>query len=380
MNIRCDKNQLQTAIQITQRFASSKSTLPVLSGIMLVATPGQIALQATDLEVSITCTIPADVSEEGEIVASARYLNDLVRRLPEGTLELVYDNQQNLLDFRYGKSHFQLSSMNADDFPQLPDIEAAGAGCVLPPPLFRDSVRQVGIAASSDQLRPIFTGVLCEFGSNQLSLVTTDTHRLARKLIALQEQSEAAAADETPAASPLSVLVPQRALQELARLLREDGSELQIVVGQGLVGFKTDDFYLTVRPLEGKFPDYERVIPAAFKTTLQTDRSELLAALERASLLVSSRDGSSIVHLEGDGSELIVSSQAANLGSVREELSCELSGEPLNIYFNARYLIEGLRVLNGQQAQMHFSGALSPCVIRGTDESDYLYLLLPVRY
>jgi DNA polymerase-3 subunit beta len=240
----------------------------------------------------------------------------------------------------------------------------------LPQAAFKEIIRQVGIAASSDPIRPIFTGVLCEFNDGYLSMVATDTHRLARKRFSMENSHFEA--------SP--VVIPHRALQELSRLLKDDDVSVKVIINQGLVAFITNEFTLSSRPIEGKFPDYERVIPGLFKSAVTVERQGLLAALERASLLVSNRDGASIVRLDFKDNVLVLSSQAANLGSMREELPVEHSGEPLEIYFNSRYLIDSLRVLDCSQVSLVFSGALSPCIIKPIPEEDYLYLLLPIRF
>lgn len=371
MKLTCEKQLLQWAIQTAQRCASSKSSIPVLGGILISADPGGLTFKATDLELAIECTIPAQVREEGNVVVPARYLSDLVRRLPDQTIGLELDSQTRNLVFTYSGSSFQLNTINAEDFPLLPSADAEAESLLeLPQPVFREIIRQVGIAASSDPIRPIFTGVLCEFSDGHLSMVATDTHRLARKRFSIENSNFSAP----------PVIIPHRALQELSRLLKDDDINIKIVINQNLIMFVTDEFALSSRPLEGKFPDYERVIPESFKSALTIERQGLLAALDRASLLVSNRDGTSIVKLEIKDSTLVLSSQAANLGSMREELPVEHSGEPLEIYFNSRYLIDSLRVLDSERVSMDFSGALSPCIIKPIPEDDYLYLLLPIRF
>lgn len=369
MKLTCEKQLLQGAIQIAQRCASTKSTIPVLGGILLTATPAGLTLKATDLELAVECLIPAQVIEEGSVVAPARYLSDLVRRLPDQVIEVELENQTRNLVFKYGSSRFQLNILNAEDFPLLPTIDTAGA-LEIPQPEFKELVRKVGVAASADPVRPIFTGILCEFKDGELSMVATDTHRLTRKKLILQNGES----------SMSSMIIPYRALQELSRLLKDEESVFQIVLNSGLVAFITDEFTLSTRPIEGKFPDYNKVIPTAFKGGITVDRHELLAALDRASLLVSTRDGTSIVHLEIKDNQMVLASQATNLGSLREEIFIEQNGEPLEIYFNARYLIDALRVMDNERIGIEFSGALSPCIIKPIPEEDYLYLLLPIRF
>ncbi|NPV92470.1 MAG: DNA polymerase III subunit beta [Firmicutes bacterium] len=369
MKLTCEKQLLQGAIQTAQRCASTKSTIPVLGGILLTATPAGLTLKATDLELAVECLIPAQVFEEGSVVAPARYLSDLVRRLPETDIGIELDTQTRNLVFTYGNSRFQLNTLNAEDFPLLPSVDLANA-LKMPQPEFKELVRKVGAAASADPIRPIFTGILCEFNDGVLTMVATDTHRLTRKRMTLE--------NSIGGVNP--VIIPNRALQELSRLLKDEDSDFSIVLSSGLVAFVTDEFTLTTRPIEGKFPDYEKVIPAEFKNNISLQRLDLLATLERAALLVSTRDGTSIVNLDIKESSLVLSSQAANLGSLREELVVESSGEPLEIYFNARYLIDALRVIDSERVTVDFSGALSPCVIKPLPEEDYLYMLLPIRF
>lgn len=335
----------------------------------MTATPAGLTLKATDLELAVECLIPAQVFEEGSVVAPARYLSDLVRRLPETDIGIELDVQARTLVFTYGNSRFQLNTLNAEDFPLLPSIDMANA-LKMPQPEFKELVRKVGAAASADPIRPIFTGILCEFNDGVLTMVATDTHRLTRKRMTLENSIEGV--------NP--VIIPNRALQELSRLLKDEDSNFNIILSSGLVGFVTDEFTLTTRPIEGKFPDYEKVIPSDFKSAVSLQRQDLLATLERAALLVSTRDGTSIVNLDIKDSSMVLSSQAANLGSLREELVVESSGEQLEIYFNARYLIDALRVIDSDRVTVDFSGALSPCVIKPLPEEDYLYMLLPIRF
>lgn len=371
MKVICSQQELLAAVQTAARCVASRTVIPVLGGISISTAPSGLILKATDLEIAVECSIPAQVIEEGNTVISARYLADLVRRLPGGEITLDLNSQERVVTFTYGNAHFKLNTFSGEDFPLFPPVEGVLEDA-FSQKQFKSYIRQVAIAASPEPIRPVFNGVLWEVKEGSLRMVATDTHRLAlRTGIPVSPQTEKGLP---------SVIIPVRALTELSRLLQDDEEAvLRVATGDGQISFITPDFVLTARTIEGRFPDYERALPSSFQTTVKVNRNELLSSLERASLLTSAKERSSVVKIEVRDRCIALSSYAADLGSLYEEINAQQEGEGIEINFNARYLIEALRVLEEEEVILNFVGPLSPCIIQTGEDEGYLYLLLPVK-
>lgn len=370
MKFSTSKDFLAHAAQIVQRSVSSKTTMQILTGILIEADQQSVKLSATDLEIGTECTIPADVQVNGKTVVPARYFIEIVRRLPNQEILIELNQDQNQITIKYGKAEFTLSTMDPAEFPILP-LTQDGPSFKISQGIFKQMVKQVMIAASSDQIRPVFTGGLLLFEDGCLKLVSTDTHRLAYR----EEKLEYPLSLEQPGRQ---IIIPSRTLNELTRILVEDDQEFTVTITDNQILFTTEQVSLLSRLIDGHFPNYKQVLPKQFTSTIKLNTKELLLSLERASLLTSPSDGTSSAKFEIQPDKLVISSNVPN-GSIYEELPTILDGQTLLIAFNAKYLIDALRIIEKEEISCQFTGPLSSAVIRPIDDENYFYLVLPMR-
>jgi DNA polymerase-3 subunit beta len=374
MRFSIDQTTFLEGVQTVQRAISSKSVLPpILSGIYIEAKDNEIYLKATDLEIGIEYVIPANVEDNGSSVLPARYFVELVKKLP--SMELFIEEIENSqIRISYGKSEIVLNSYDADEFPPLQQFDQTSYLSIKKNILI-GGIKNVSIAASSDYTRPIFTGILMEiFQGNLLKLVATDTHRLAYTEINLGEETSD---------FNTSVIIPSRSLIEISRIFKMDEGEVRIYIDRNKILFQSDGIKITSRLIEGKFVNYKQVIPDDFSTRVRLMKRGFSDSLERASLL--SRDDLSkrkhnTVKLSVGEAEMKISSKSSQIGELEEELPIHLEGNTLEIGFNAKYLLDVLRVIDTDEVVMDLTTELSPGIIRPVDGKDNsLFLVLPIR-
>ncbi|MDQ7792218.1 MAG: DNA polymerase III subunit beta [Clostridia bacterium] len=379
MRFTTTKDNLLNGISTVQRAVALKSPLPTLSGILLELTEAGLKLTGTNLDLCITCEVTVDQtqSQPGSIVLPARYLSEIVRRLPDGPVHFLADLSSYTASLRYGapnsggRNQAKLNGMNPGDFQVLPSLTPK-VELELDAAMFRDSIRQVVYAAGQDDLRPLFTGVLLEIVDHELRTVATDTHRLTMRRAEVPELE----------AQLTNIIVPAKALGELARILTTaEAGNVQIVMAENYVSFMVGRVQLLSRLIDGQYPDYRQVIPTSHKSRISRIDSQMLAqAVERAGIL--SRDDSPIVSFNLQGNRLLISANS-QAGSVLEEIPAECDGDQVEITFNTTYILEALRGAASSQKDeavaLEFHGALGPLVIRPHANGDYLALILPVR-
>lgn len=366
MKITCTKDNLLYGVQVVQRAVSTKNPLPILSGILLKTENNKLKLSATDLELGIECKIPVNVIEEGSIILPAKYLSEIVRRLPDTKIDIETDEKNNLTQIKYEQSEFSIHGFSADDFPLLPSIDRKVKYAVKQD-VFKNLIKQVVIASSTDENRPVFTGCLMEIEDNKICLIATNTHRLAFGEISINRE-------ETDF---ISVIVPGKTLSEISRIANSDKQEITFSIAENQIVFEIEDIIFISRLIEGQFPNYKQVIPQTHKTEVLVKARDLLEATERASLLA--KDGSNVVKLQIQENTLIVTSNSPEIGRVHEEINIEIDGEETQIAFNSKYLLDVLKVIDSEKIYLEFSGSLSPCVIKPFAGDKYIYLILPVR-
>ena len=374
MRIELDRDDLVYAVSAVERAVSAKNTIPALGGVLISAKDDRICFRATDLELAMECVVPGRILEEGEVVTLGRRFSAVVRLLPAGDVTLSGDALH--LELEYAGGHQGLPCMASEEFPLLPQAEGDIQGSI-PVREFRRLARQAGIAAASDEVRPIFAGVLTELAPGEITMVATDTHRLTCAKGSWQGSGEG------------SLLIPNRTMQEVARLAVNDDDNIIITGGKSQVFFSFANLTFTSRLIMGQFPNYRDVIPAedSFPIRLFADRVQLTQALERASLVSreTGRGRGSVVRFDIDDNELIISAQVPDEGTIREKVACTSGGGMLTVNFNARYLLDMLKVVEEDMIEMRLSGPASPSVLLPdmSKEEDgsgsYLYLLLPVR-
>ncbi|MGE5553845.1 MAG: DNA polymerase III subunit beta [Betaproteobacteria bacterium] len=368
MKFTCPRETFLQGLQIVQRAVPGKTTLPILSGILLEAGQDRLRLVATDLEVGIECFVPVQVGENGSTVLDARYLTDIVRKLPELSLDVRVDEVRGQAEIRSGAARYSLHTMAPADFPTLPETDAEKIWDVDQKTL-RKMIRETSFAVAADESRPFLTGVLLEVNGEQVRMVATDTSRLALAETTSPNQIQQAQA-----------IVPTKCLAELSRLLEPSGeTPVRVILSGNHVVFSLPESRFISRLIEGQFPSYQQVIPRSFKTRVELDREAFLGAAERAALLA--KDGPSIMKASISGDSVALSAYVPEVGQSEEQITANIVGEDCEIAFNTRFIIDVLRVLEAERVTLELTGRHSPGLVRpvnGDTGDQYTYVVMPV--
>lgn len=355
-------------IQTVQRAISNKNTLPILAGILIKAEDTQLKLVATDLEIGIECFIDAEVITKGELVLPANHLSSIVRELPSQNVEVNCNLQTRSAEIICGHSRFTINSFPADDFPILPKIQE-GTQFTVSQLLLKEVIEQVKIATSNDETQPFLNGALLKIVNDELNMASTNSYRLAHR----QAKMKLGISEQ------LEVIIPNKTLDEMARLLDsapESKVNIQVTMNQILFGM--ENITVLSRLIEGRFPNYEPVIPKNSNTFIKLDRKELLQAGKRVSLIAVSN--SNIIKAILDNGLLILESADSEIGQAHEELTISMEGPEVEISFNAGYLMDGLKVIDSDEVELCFGGKLSPFILRPVDKDiNYTYVISPIR-
>lgn len=363
MKFRCERDVLVEALGSAGRAAAGRGTsLPVLSGVRVELAGDQLRLTGTDLELTISVEVPVSGSADGVTVLPGRLASDIVRALPAGSVEVEVDAEEARISA--GRSEFSLRVLPADEFPRL--AEPVGDAVALDSTDLALALNQVVRAASSDDARPILTGVLLTAHEGGLRLVATDSYRLA-----VRDLPGTTVLDEGQ-----HVLIPSRALQELSRVL-SGGDSLSVRLGARDASFEVGGTRLTTVLIEGEFPPYERLIPQAQPNRLTVGREALLEAVRRVKLLA--REATPVrLAMSADGLELVAVTQ--DVGQAHESLDAKFEGaDALTVAFNPEYLLQGIEVAPGDEVTIETVDALKPALLRVPEHPEFLYLLMPVR-
>lgn len=366
MKFTASQVDLAQGLALAAKAVSSRNTLPILSGILIKSDGDKLRLAATNLEIGIVATIPAQIEEPGEVVLPARYLTEIVRRIPIGSVRVDIDPNNFTAVIRWDKSQYTIHGSSAEQFPYLPE-SGEDSRIVMEQALLRNMIRQTAFAVSHDETRPVLTGACFNLAPPQVEVVATDGVRIAYRRGQLESSSGHQA----------KVVIPGRTLSELSRLLAdEDGRKVEISLAQNQVFFDLDGVRLISRLLEGQYPDVLRLIPDQFATSLRLPTQVFLETCERAELIA--RDGNNAVKLSINPEKLIVTSNTPEIGQVYEEIAAAVDGSPLDIGLNPRFLIEGLRSVDSDELVFQFNGNRAPTRMKPADNDNYLYVVLPI--
>lgn len=365
MNFASNKEELLNAVQIVQRAVSLKNPLPILSGIKFEAGEGTICISATDLELGISCSFPAEVIEQGNAVLPAKVITELIRRFPDVTIFFRSDPLSGSVTLQYGQSEANINGYPVEEFPDFP-LPEGETKLSIPGEVLREVITQVIFATARDENRPLYTGVLFEIAGGEINIVATDTHRLAWRKILLENTGDL----------NINLIIPGKTLNELTKVAGLSDEPLEMIVAENQVIFNTENICLISRLIGGNFPNYRQVIPKEYISRVRLKARDLAEAAERAALLT--RDGSPVIKIN-IGDNILVVSVNTEAGRVREEITVFQEGEDLQFAFNARYLSDALKAIGTEEVLMEFTGPLSPVIIKPAGEMEYLSLLLPVR-
>jgi DNA polymerase III subunit beta len=383
MKLVCAQNIFSTNLSLVSRAVSARPTHPVLANVLLVADveTQQVKLSAFDLSLGIQTSFSADVETGGKLTLPAKLLNDIVSRLPDGDITLddgaeegAVSESSVLTILSSTSGRYQVRGMGAEDFPELPVVEN-GEVAQLPVEAFIEGLHGSLFAASSDETKQVLTGVHLSLQAEGLEFAATDGHRLA-----VVETIAAEGAPVNDAALALKVTIPAKALQELAKMLdKQTGAIVTVQFDQSQVVFEWTDQRLTSRLLEGQYPNYRQLVPKQFARQLTVERRLLLSALERIAVLADQKNNIVKLSINSGAQEIALSVDAQDVGSGREVFPAQITGENLEVAFNVKYLMDGLKVITTSEVQMQLNTATSPTVLSPLGGMKMTYLVMPVQ-
>lgn len=362
MKIKVYQKELSKHINITQKSISSRTTLQILDGILLETINGKLKLTGTDLEISIETFLDCEIIEEGSIVVNSRIFGDIIKKLPDSAIHIEVKN--NNINIKCENSEFNILGNIGGDYPALPVI-IEKESFTIPKDIFKNAIRQTVFSTSQDETRQSLTGVLLELSNNIISFVALDGYRLALRKLPTNVDLE------------IKIIIPGRSLSELSKIIEDTDEDMNISTAPGHVIFNVGDTVLYSRLLEGQFFNYKEIIRKDHKTVVSVNKRDFQNSLERASLLAK-EEKANLIKLSVIDNKINIRSNS-EIGNVLESIDSSQEGENLNIAFNSRYILEGIKTIDNEEIELNFMGSLNPCIINGVEDDNYIYLVLPVR-
>lgn len=366
MKFTCQKTELCNVLPNVAKAASAKTPMEALSAIRLKASGTELELTGYDLELGIRTNITAAVEEEGSLLVDSRLFSELIRRMPDGILQISTDDHLKIT-MSGGGTECQLAGRSSDDYPELPSIEQH-KGAVIPQNQLRNMIDQTIYAVSLDETKPIFTGELIEIENENLNIVALDNYRMALRTEPLMGQES------------MKFVVPAKALREISHLLEDDEKNEHpciIRLDQHHAIFEIHNYLVFTRLLAGEFINYRRSIPESFKAEAKINRRELIDSLERCGLLISERNKSA-VRFTFEDDRVLINCQNA-VGSVDDQLSCDLSGEKMVVGFNNKYLLEAIRAIQGDIVRIMMTAADRAVKVAEAEGDHSIAIVMPVQ-
>lgn len=362
MKLQVTQENLNRALNSVARVANSRGTLPILANVLIKTSHNRLSLSATNLDIAITHFIGAKVEEEGDITVPARLMQDFVSSLPSGVIEL--DLQGTKLHVTTEQYKSVVNGIVADDFPVMPAL-SDGASWRVPADLLKKGLQQVVFAASSDETRPVLTGVILQTSEGRLRMAATDSYRLAEK-------------DLGTNSADINLLVPASALHDLLRLLGDNDSEVRVTHDDQQILFQVGDIELVTRLLDGKYPDYRKLIPGSFTTSATLKRADFVNVTKVSSLFARESAGSVTIEADEAAGQISIRSVASQLGENTATASAKVIGSG-TITLNSRYLLDALNAISGDKVLFGFNGKLEATLLREAGSNDYLHIIMPLK-
>jgi DNA polymerase-3 subunit beta len=364
MKINTTRQSLLDALLVVSRAVSARAALQALSGI-LITTNGGARLRSTDMELGLEVGLEGEVDGPGSVVLPGRLLVEVARSLPDGQVSLALREAERDIELNAGSSRFHLRMLPADDFPRFPESE--GDPVQLPAAPLRDTINRVARAASRDEARPVLTGVLVTVEGDEMTMVATDSYRLAVKRTKL----------DSPVPERLEANVPARALRELARLVDADGGDsVNVWLTRNQAIFRVGQTSLSSRLIDGQFPNHQQLLPESYEHEVKLPRAELLEVTRRVSQLA---QRNAALRLSFSDGELVVSAETPDLGDAREALPAPYNGELLEIGFNPEFIRDGLESIDSEEVVFKLISPLRPGLLEPSEADDFSYLVMPIR-
>jgi DNA polymerase-3 subunit beta len=371
------QSDLTKALSIVSRAVTSRTTIPILKGILIEAKEeNMLSLSASDLDISIETRIKADVSEEGSIVLPSKLFGDIVRKMPQGDVSFR-ENENGSVDIKCLKTEFKIMGVSPEEFPKIYG-EMKGKKISLDKGMLKEMIRKTCFAASVDETRGIITGVLMELKKDSINMVSLDGFRMAvvREQMKNEEETE--------------IIIPAGIMSEVGRIISDTEEEkkhekereeekgvFEIAIDEKRIVFDLKNTIVVSRLLEGVFVKYEDIIPKEYKTTLLLNKEDLRESVERASVLI--REGkNNFIKMELSDGKIILTSKNEE-GFFKDEITAEQTGENMEIGFNAKFIMDALKAISDEEIKMEFNTSVKPCLIKPTEGRKYEYLILPIR-
>ena len=368
MNFVCYKDKILKALNSVVKGVASKTTMPILEGILIQTNDNEIKLTTYDLELGIEYTMECDVKEQGSIVVNATMFTEIIRKLPDSEINISL-NENNLLTINCEGALYKLATMNPDEFPELPKIEVENS-VTLEQSALKNMIRRTIFAVSVEETRPIFTGCLFEINNNKLNIVAIDGFRLALRTINIPVP-----------VNNFKAVIPAKTLNEVNKILTDSFDSITIGVSKNQAVFEMENCKVVTRILDGEFLNYSSVIPTTWQTRIRIERESLLNSFERISLIASSsieKEKKYPVKVTVDIGKLTISC-TNQTGDAKEELFISTEGQNLEVGFNPRYFLDSLKAIDEKEVYIEFGSNVSPCLIKSIENNDYVYMILPIR-
>ncbi len=364
MNFQCQIEDLRLAVNHISLFSSSRSSIPALEGILLICKANRLQMKAYDLEIGIQKEIQISSKEDGEIVVSAQIFSEILKKMEDNFIEISTD-EKNRITLKGEKTEFHLLGIQAEDFPELPNMNQTFS-IQLPDKQLKKLIDQTLFAASGSTQMPVLNGALFEKKGDLLTVAAVDGYRVA---IAMEKVEEG---------KDFRFIVPTKALQEISKIMEEQGeNKTNIAVGDKHVSFEIGGYQVMSRLLEGEFIDYKKAVPSEIKTEILIDKQTLAQAIERVSIMINIKNKTA-VKMDLEEGKITLHCETS-MGDVKDEIDIDIKGEKLNIAYNNRYMIEALRHARSEKVKIRFNGPLAPIAIYPEEGEDFIYLVLPVR-
>jgi len=371
MKVSCSQEDLSKGLAVVGRAVATRAVMPITNNVLIATEGSRLKLAATNLEIAISCWIPATIEKEGTVTIPARLVTDFVNSLPSGRIDMALSPRSKSVELRCARHEAHISGLDPADFPAIPKI-TDGLNVKMKPGDLRLAINQVVFAAASEESRPVLTGVHAEFEGEQLTLAAADGFRLAVRKVSLAKHVD----------TKTAIIIPARSLNELTRLISEQEEPLELIVNsqKSQAMFKLRNVEMVSQLIQGTFPNYSQLIPKSHSTKAVVKLSEFLRATKSASIFA--RDGSGIVRLQimprdGKG-KIAISARAEEIGDNLGEVDAAVEGEEAKIAFNSKYLMDVLGVLTKDEVALETTTSSSPGVIRPVGDESYVHVVMPM--
>ena len=377
MEVKIQRSQLLSHLQRAQNIVERKTTLPILAHILMETESSGLRLSSTDLEVGVTETCDAQIVTEGSTTIHARKFFEIIREIPEGEIHLKQKEEQ--LEIRAGRSRFRLRSLSPEEFPKIPPIETTES-VKLSADVLQEMIQKVFVSVSSDETRYTLTGILThmvrENDETVLRMVATDGHRLSFCERKLPDTDCLSGFQKTSEGQERDIILPKKGVQEIRRLMEEGAGDIEFGLFQENAFVRKDNLSMIMRLVQGKFPDYLAVFPGEIESVITAEASVLEESLRRVSVL--STEKSKGIRFSVKPDKLTFFSNSPEIGEAEEEVDVVYQGEPFEVAFNVRYLLDFLQTVKGK-VSIEFGAGFKPCVMREKDDLKYSYIVMPLR-